>query len=258
MKTKNIALIVLSLVIPFLLGVTSCKKDNAGVKSVLLTVKSTVAKKASGTGLEITLLNGSLTVASANVNIANVKIEENSGDENQQGENNTGGNDKKGSSSDKEGSSSEADSGDIALPGPFALEISAGTSSLGQVNVYPGTFKKVNFQFQTIAINPFNGNTIVITGNYKKADGTIIPFLLQSNFSEEVQLLIANGGIVAAANTSQNILIQFNLNEWLNLDFAGAQVTNNQILINSANNISLLNAFNANVAKNIEADNENK
>ena len=258
MKTKSIALIVLSLVIPFLLGVTSCKKDNAGVKSVLLTVKSTVAKKVSGTGLEIPLLNGSLSVTSASVNIANVKIEENSGDENQQGENNTGGNDKKGNSSDKKGSSSEADSGDIALPGPFALEISAGTSSLGQINMYPGTFRKVNFQFQTSTNNPFNGNTIVISGNYKKTDGTIIPFIMQSNFSEEVQLLIANGGIVAAANTSQNILIQFNLNEWLNLDFAGAQVTNNQILINSANNISLLNAFNANVAKNIEADNENK
>lgn len=258
MKTKSIALIVLSLVIPFLLGITSCKKDNAGVKSVLLTVKTTVAKKASGMGLEIPLLNGSLSVASANVNIANVKIEENSGEENQQGENNTGGNDKEGGSSDKEGSSSEADSDGIALPGPFALEISAGTSSLGQINMYPGTFKKVNFHFQTSTNNPFNGNTIVISGDYKKTDGTTIPFMLQSNFSEEVQLLIANGGIVAVANSTQNILIQFDLNAWLNLDFANAQVTNNQILIDANNNNGLLNAFNTNVAMNIEADNENK
>ena len=210
-----------------------------------------MAKKVSGTGLEIPLHSGSLSVASATVNIANVKIEENSGEENQQGENNTGGN-------DKEGKSSEADSGDIALPGPFALEISAGTSSLGQVNVYPGTFKKVNFQFQTSAINPFNGNSIVISGNYIKADGATIPFILQSNFSEEVQLLIANGGIVAVANSTQNILIQFDLNAWLNLDFASAQVTNNQILIDANNNNGLLNAFNTNVAMNIDADKENK
>ncbi len=251
MKTRNIALIVLSLVIPFLLGVTSCKKDNAGVKSVLLTVKTAVAKTATSTGLEIPLLNGSLSVASANVNIANVKIEENSGEENQQGENNTGGN-------DNEGNSSEADSGDIALPGPFALEISAGTSSLGQVNVYPGTFKKVNFEFLTSTNDPFNGNTIVISGNYLKADGTTIPFLLQSNFAEQVQLLIANGGIVAVANSTQNILIQFDLNAWLNIDFASAQVTNNQILIDASNNNGLLNAFNTNVAMNIDADKENK
>ena len=53
-------------------------------------------------------------------------------------------------------------------------------------------------------------------------------------------------------------MILFDLNAWLNLDFAGAQVVNNQIVIDSNNNVALLNNFNANVAANIDAENENK
>lgn len=251
MKTRRIVMLALSIVVIVLVTVSGCKKDNAGVKSVTLNVKSTAVKSGTATLLEIPLQIGSLSVISANVNVADIKIEENSGEENQQGENNTGGN-------DKEGSNTESDNGDIALPGPFALDISAGTSSLGQVSVYPGTFKKVNFQFQANAAIPFNGKTIVISGNYIKPDGYTIPFTINSNFSDQVQLLIANGGIVATANTTQDILILFDLNAWLNLDFAGAQIVNNQIIIDSNNNVALLNNFNANVAANIDAENENK
>jgi hypothetical protein len=251
MKTQRIVMLALSLIIIVLATVSGCKKDSAGVKSVTLNVKSSAVKSGTATLLEIPLQIGSLSVISANVNIADIKIEENSGEENQQGENNTGGN-------DNEGSNSEADNGDISLPGPFALDISNGTSSLGQVSVYPGTFKKVNFQFIANAANPFNGKTIVISGNYIKPDGYTIPFTINSNFSEQVQLLIANGGIVATANSTQDIMILFDLNAWLNLDFAGAQVVNNQIVIDNNNNVALLNSFNANVAANIDAENENK
>lgn len=244
-------MLALSLVVILFITISGCKKDNAGVKSVTLNVKSSAVKAGTTTSLEIPLQIGSLSVLSANVNIADVKIEENSGEENQQGENNTGGN-------DNEGSNSEADNGDIGLPGPFALDISSGTSSLGQVSVYPGTFKKVNFQFIANTANPFNGKTIVISGNYIKPDGSIVPFTINSGFSEQVQLLIANGGIVATANSTQDIMILFDLNAWLNLDFAGAQVTNGQIVIDNNNNVALLNSFNANVAANIDAENENK
>ena len=251
MKTRRIVMLALSLVVILFITISGCKKDNAGVKSVTLNVKSSAVKAGTTTSLEIPLQIGSLKVLSANVNIADVKIEENSGEENQQGENNTGGN-------DNEGSNSEADNGDIGLPGPFALDISSGTSSLGQVSVYPGTFKKVNFQFIANTANPFNGKTIVISGNYIKPDGSIVPFTINSGFSEQVQLLIANGGIVATANSTQDIMILFDLNAWLNLDFAGAQVTNGQIVIDNNNNVALLNSFNANVAANIDAENENK
>jgi len=244
-------MLALSLVVILFITISGCKKDNAGVKSVTLNVKSSAVKAGTATSLEIPLQIGALSVLSANVNIADVKIEENSGEENQQGENNTGGN-------DNEGSNSEADNGDIGLPGPFALDISSGTSSLGQVSVYPGTFKKVNFQFIANTANPFNGKTIVISGNYIKPDGSIVPFTINSGFSEQVQLLIANGGIVATANSTQDIMILFDLNAWLNLDFAGAQVTNGQIVIDNNNNVALLNSFNANVAANIDAENENK
>jgi len=251
MKTRRIVMLALSLVVILFITISGCKKDNAGVKSVTLNVKSSAVKAGTATSLEIPLQIGALSVLSANVNIADVKIEENSGEENQQGENNTGGN-------DNEGSNSEADNGDIGLPGPFALDISSGTSSLGQVSVYPGTFKKVNFQFIANTANPFNGKTIVISGNYIKPDGSIVPFTINSGFSEQVQLLIANGGIVATANSTQDIMILFDLNAWLNLDFAGAQVTNGQIVIDNNNNVALLNSFNANVAANIDAENENK
>lgn len=251
MKTRKIVMLALSLVVILFITISGCKKDNAGVKSVTLNVKSSAVKAGTATSLEIPLQIGALSVLSANVNIADVKIEENSGEENQQGENNTGGN-------DNEGSNSEADNGDIGLPGPFALDISSGTSSLGQVSVYPGTFKKVNFQFIANTANPFNGKTIVISGNYIKPDGSIVPFTINSGFSEQVQLLIANGGIVATANSTQDIMILFDLNAWLNLDFAGAQVTNGQIVIDNNNNVALLNSFNANVAANIDAENENK
>jgi len=244
MKTQKVSLTFLILLAGLFFAFSGCKKStDPATKSSVLTVKATSFK--SGTNLApIPVTGGMLNIATSLVNIGNLKIEENSGNDGEQtGENGN------------EGGGSESDNPDVFLAGPFSLDISSGLASIGQVSVYPGTFKKVNFSFQTSSVVGFEGNSIVITGQYNTTAGPIIPFTIKSVYSQQIQSLLANGGVTVASNSSVDISIVFDLTAWLiNLDFANAQVSNGSILINSGSNVNLLTAFETNLSANIDTE----
>jgi hypothetical protein len=254
MKTQKISLTLLILLAGLLFAFNGCKKSTApATKSSVLTVKATSFK--SGTSLApIPVTGGVLNLSTSIVNIGNMRIEENSGNDGEQvGENGGGGGNEGGG--ENEGGGSESDSSDVYLTGPFGLDISSGLASIGQVNVYPGTFKKVNFSFQTSSVAGFDGNSIVITGQYANTSGVSIPFTIKSVYSQRIQSPIANGGVTVASNSSVDISIVFDLTAWLsNLDFANAQITNGSILINANTNVNLLTAFETKLSANIDTE----
>ncbi len=270
MKTRILSSVGVLVALVTLFSLTGCMKNNVKNASLKMTASSIktkgVLKSATVSG-PLQLASGTLTVTEANVNIANLQIEENSGNDVQQqvgnqqqgGAEDIGGTEGKDNEKEKEGTETDKETGseDILLAGPFSLNISSGNAIIDQVNVYPGTFKKVDFTFQLNPNAPFNGHSIAIAGNYTASDGTIIPVVLSSDFAKQVQLPLANGGVTVPSNASVAITIVFDLNKWFgNLDLTGATVTDGKIVIDSQNNPSLLAAFEANVASNIDVENE--
>jgi hypothetical protein len=236
--------------------VTSCAKDNSSlVKSSKLavnfsTIKGGVLKNAGSTKGSSTT-NG-FTLNSVKISIANLIIEENSGnDVEQQGNHNDGGSDKENNS--KEGANGE--NGDVLLPGPYVLDVIDGKLTLDQVDIYPGTFKKVDFTFLINNEAGFGGTSIIVNGGYQKTDGTVIPVVLKSEFNQQVQLPLASGGVIAAANSTVALSIVLDIPAWINsLDLSTAVVLNNEILIDNTNNPELLKFFESNLTSNIEVE----
>lgn len=250
---KNLKFVSSIALILAVVSLNSCKKTASNqLKS------STIQLKAITKSLNLKSSN-SFAITAANVNIVSLQIEENSGND---GENVNGGNDKNNNDkatdgSDNETEGSDSTSEDILLAGPYSLDISVGTASIGEVKVYPGTFKKVNFSFQTSNSALYSGNSIVIEGNYTASTGTVIPFTISSTFSQRIQLPLAGNGISVTANSSKVINIAFDVNNWLSgVNFASATITNNEILIDANNNSDLLSAFESNLAKYIDAEGE--
>ncbi len=251
-------ILISAVYILILLLSAGCKKTNVPPTKSAVINMSAVPTKQSATIGQISVSGGQLEVFVANVNIANLQIEENSGnDVEQSGDNNDGGNDKSGifEGCESGDSGSETDNGDIILAGPYSLDISSGTATIDRVSVYPGTFKKVDFNLQVNNDTVFNGNSIIISGNYNKTDGTIIPFTIKSGFSQIVQLPLANNGVTVAANNSVNISIVFDIQNWLsNLDFAGAQISSNKIIIDASNNVNIYNDFNSRLMNYVDTE----
>ncbi len=244
-------------ILTILLG-SGCKKTTIPpTKSAVINMSAVPTKQSAAIG-QIPVSGGQLEVFVAKVNIANLQIEENSGnDVEQSGDNNDGGNDKSGifEGGENGDSGSETDNGDILLSGPYSLDISSGTATIDQVSVYPGTFKKVDFNLQVNNDTIFNGNAIIISGNYTKTDGTVIPFTIKSAFSQPVQLPLANNGVTVAANSSVNIAIVFDIQSWLsNLDFANTQISGNEIIIDASNNVTIYNDFNSRLMNYVESE----
>jgi hypothetical protein len=238
------------------LFVASCAKDNSSlVKSSKLAVNFSTIKggvlKGAGSTKGSSSTNG-FTLNSVKISIANLIIEENSGnDVEQQGNHNDGGNDKE--SKSKEGSNGE--NGDVLLPGPYVLDVIDGKLTIDQVDVYPGTFKKVDFSFMINNEAGFGGNSIMVSGSYQKTDGTVLPVVLKSDFNQQVQLQLANGGVIVAANSTVALSIVLDIPTWINsLDLSTAAVLNNEILIDKTNNQELLKLVESNLTSNIEVE----
>ncbi len=233
-----------------IIGFSACKKNVSTQKSSTLSVKA-VAKV-------LAVKGGALSIKTADVNIANLQIEENSGNDGQNvggGDNESGGKDAEGGT-DVEGGN-ENDNGDIVLAGPYSLDIASGSATIGQVSIYPGTFKKVDLDFQTSSSSTHNGSSIFITGTYTDNSGTIVPFKIYSSFAQQVKLPFAGNGITVAANSTLTIDIVFDVNAWLTgLNFSSATITNGEIVINSTNNTTLLTTFESNLSKYIDAEKE--
>jgi hypothetical protein len=83
-----------------------------------------------------------------------------------------------------------------------------------------------------------------------------LPVVLKSDFNQQVQLQLANGGIIAAANSSVALSIVLDIPAWINsFDLSSAVVLNNEILIDKTNNQELLKLFEANLTSSIEVEN---
>lgn len=232
-----------------LLMAGACNKSTP----VELTKRSSVTLRAStqpkqGNSGRITSANsGDIEISSAKVRIADIRIEENSGNDNDQvGDNNNADNQADGNEA---GSDTEGIESDIILPGPYSIELTDNQAVISNVMVLPGTYKKVNFKFVNDA-----EDAIHINGNYIHS-GTTTPFNLSSSFNQPVQLLLANGGITVAANSSKDIAIVFDIKNWFaTLDLSTANVTNGKIMINKTNNTSILAAFEAVLLQHIDAE----
>ncbi|MEQ8415820.1 MAG: hypothetical protein RIE86_11825 [Imperialibacter sp.] len=173
------------------------------------------------------------------VSVADVVIEENSGNDGE-----SDGNNNDGRKAKKEDKNEGAEAEDIVLPGPFLLDLASGSASIEQVAVYPGTFKKIDFTFSPSSSADFGGSSIVIAGDYTMADGSVVSVLLQSDFDQQIQLPLANGGVTVANNSSVDLSVTLDANGLLStVDLASAMIVGGTITINKANNADLLAQF---------------
>lgn len=234
--SKSMA-IVLPVVLTLL--VSGCQHDakknpTQHERSARLGIRATgAAPGASVRPDDIPTNGGTLSIQSALVNIGAFVIQENSG-------NNNGG--------DSNGLLNESDSSDVTVTGPFALEIAQGEAFVESVAVYPGTFKQLTASFNVGAQPPFDGSSIIIQGSYTPQGGSAIPVNLLSAYNQETECLIAGGGITAPRDTTVALVAVFDLVGWFtDVDFASAQVSNGQILVDSTHNSGLLTAFESNL-----------
>ena len=253
-KVKKVSPLAVIAIILFL--ASGCAKDNSSLtKSSQLAVNLSTSKSSilnsAGTKGSTAGANG-FTLNSVKVSIADLIIEENSGnDVEQQGNYNDSGSDSENNNSKE----TDVENTDIKLPGPYILDVVDGKLTIDQVSVYPGTFKKVDFTFLVSNDAAFGGNSIVVKGSYQKPDGTVLPLVLKSDFSQQVQLQLADGGIVVASNSSAAISIVLDIPSWINsIDLSSAVVTNNVIMIDKTINQDLLKLFEANLASSIEVE----
>jgi hypothetical protein len=223
--------------------VSACQKNSATkIKSVTATFKAAAQKTSSKSTLNMNNLiipvkGGSLNLSSALLNFGNVTIQENSGNDGQ----NTGGSTADGK--DNETSKDKSDSGDIVLAGPFTYNLSSDTVTLGQVQLYPGTFKKVDLSFILNNDTNFQGNSIVLKGTFTPGSGTAIPFILKSKFAGQIELNLTKA-ITVSANSKVSIAIVFDFSKWMtNLDFGTATQTAGTIIIDVNHNTVLSNSF---------------
>ena len=244
MKQKTSLLFVLSCITLLCLA-SGCEQEPG---TIILTAKATTKSIGSSTNLDnIPVIGGTVNVQTAMINVEKFIIEENSGSDGEfDGENDDG--------------DSDVEAEDITVKGPFSLDISSGFAPISNVSVYPGTFKQVDVTFLVNIDPPFNGNSIIISGEFIPAGGGVpVPFNLQSEFSEEIQCLIAGGGITVTSNSTVTMTVNFDLAKWFELlDFANAQITNGVIEINTLSNLNLLANFENNFENSGEVDEENE
>jgi hypothetical protein len=246
MKTKNLTIVLFTFFIAF--AISSCNNDKVGTPGVIQI--NATSQNAGVKSATIQTTAGDIHLQSAVVKIKNLQIEENSGNDN--GGNNQDGNSDGGKDNKKENGSKENDGGDVLLPGPYALDITAGTATIDQIEAQPGTYKKVNFDF--VAGFENEGNSIVLSGNYFSTSGVAIPFTLTSNFEANVQLPLTKG-ITVNSGSTVSVSIVFDISGWLSgLNFENAEQTDGKIVINPTQNISLYKTFIDAVSKNIEIE----
>jgi hypothetical protein len=230
-------LVILSLL------VSSCAKENTRTSKMVInfsTIRESILKSA-GSEESISGVNG-YALNWVKISISDLTIEENSGnDVEQEGENSGENVEQEGEHNDGDG---DKENNDVFLAGPYVLDVIDGKVTIDQVDVYPGTFKKVDFTFIINNTPAFGGNSIIVEGSFKKADDTVLPLILKSDFNQQVQLPLADGSIIVAANSTVTLSIVLDIPVWLNsIDLSSAVVSNNEILIDKTNNQELLKLF---------------
>lgn len=217
-------------------------------KSSLMLLKAGSKFTTSGSGNTIPLPFGTLSLESFNVNLSGITIQENSGfNGEQQGENSDGNSNDGGT---------EIETPDLHLNGPFSFDIAGGTVNIGTFDIYPGTFKQVDVFFLQTSGQPFDGGSVAIKGKYTVPDGSVLPVILHSKFSQSFQTQIAGNGITIIQNSKVPVTILFNFDKmFAQFDLSKAAVTNGTILVDDSNNLQLLQLFERNLNSSVELEN---
>lgn len=213
-------------------------------KSSTVVLKASARHPSVGNSIEIPVPGGSLAISSALLNIGEFEIEGNSEVEHE---------DENEDNDDKEDDEGESD--EIEVKGPFAIDISSGEAFIDSVAVFPGTFKKVELEFALNTSSPFDGNSIVMQGDFTPTNGVAVPFTLKSGFKREIEGGLAGDGITVPENATVPVVVTFDLAGFFeNVDFGNAAVVNGEIVIDGTNNSTLLAAFEANLSKYVEVE----
>ncbi len=269
---KRLTILAVIFSVLFLIGACSNTGQSGSANSLektsTLSVTATSKQDSIATNGDIAVLGGGLRLTTAMLNIDYFSIEENSGfDGEQEGEHDNGDaediEENNGFDGEQEGEHDDGDvnedtgAEDIILSGPVPIDISSGEYVLSPVEMYPGTFKRIDAVFAITDTDPFKGNSIVITGNFTPTGGDPIPFILNSQFTQEIQSRItdANGGIIVVSdNSTVSVVVTFDLAVWFNgLDFSSAE-SNNGIIIDGTYNKELLSKFETNLAQSGELE----
>lgn len=247
------------------LNSTTDVSEKSGVIALKVVVQTTTDSRTS----TFPVLGSQLQIDQAFIAVNSIVIEENSSendqddfeeedqpgyDGEQDGEHDDGDNDsdddvQSGFDGEQEGDNDDGDvdedeDDDIVLLGPFTIDISEGEVEIAVVEVPVGIYRNVDFTFSPSIETSFNGNSILISGIFFPDDGTETAFTLSSQFEDEIQTEIANGGIVVGVNTTTSIVVIFDLVDWFrSVDFSTADITDGQLLVDNVNNIELLATF---------------
>jgi hypothetical protein len=200
-------------------------------------------------GAQIVVVGGTVTLQSASFSIEHVRIDEETdgqgehqGGEHQGGQGNggqaSGGNENEG------GANGTGNEDEVVLDGPFAIDIASGSAVLQAVAVFPGTFRRAQFDLHLETQTPFDGDSIVIQGQFQPTSGGAIPFTLRSHLARGLEVPIANGGITVANNAEVTFTVTFDLAAmFAHLDLHSAVVESGAIAIDGSHNATLLAAF---------------
>lgn len=132
----------------------------------------------------------------------------------------------------------------LVVDGPFTFDVAAGPTVIESVPVQPGTIRSARLGLQTTGAAPFDGDSIVLEGTYKAENGDQTRFTLRSKFAGNLQVPVANGGIVIDANTVVPVELAFDLASLVAaLDFDAATVEDGFIRIDETHNADLLMVF---------------
>lgn len=238
---------------------SGCGKDNSVTssslqKSGVLAMKATAKLNPNAGVNDIPVPGGSLHFRSALLNIGSFRIEENTGFEGEEeGEHEDSDVTSPATEDDENGREAQ----DILVTGPFSFDITAGEAFIDSVAVYPGTFKNVDMTFMINTDPPFNGKTIVISGEFTPTNRSAIPFTLKSETAKMIRTRIAGNGITVAENTTVPAVVVFDLaGLFSNANFAGAHEINGEIVLDNTSNTALLTAFESNLSRNVEMEDD--
>ena len=251
------------------LGLTACSLNNSAQKinksSKLVVKTSTVqsTKTTISSSQNITLPSGILRVDNASLSLSEIRVQENTGQTGQNGVQNSNQSDVQTSGNDgsvageTSNATSESDSQDIVAKGPFSVNIMQPSVSLASVAIYPGTFKKADLLFQTQSKSPYNGHSLIISGVYKSNSGSTVPFSIQSDYNQVVEVPLAGNGIQVKSNSVVTIVARFDLSKWLGgLNWNNAVVTGGKIVVNSSSNQNMLTKFEQNLSSGTDIQQE--
>ena len=252
------------------LGLTACSLNNSAQKinksSKLVVKTSTVqsTKTTISSSQNITLPSGILRVDNASLSLSEIRVQENTGQTGQNGVQNSNQSDVQTSGNDgsvageTSNATSESDSSqDIVAKGPFSVNITQPSVSLASVAIYPGTFKKADLLFQAQSKSPYNGHSIIISGVYKSNSGSTVPFSIQSDYNQVVEVPLAGNGIQVKSNSVVTIVARFDLSKWLGgLNWNNAVVTGGKIVVNSSSNQNMLTKFEQNLSSGTDIQQE--